>query len=190
MACFMRCSKGIKICCGVTAILITLLIVILVVLFLTVLKPKDPTINLQSVQLDGFRISLAPLELNVSLGIVVRVDNPNPGSFSYQNSTAYVNYRGNLLAEAPLYEDTIPSRGAHNISTSLNIFADNYTKIQDLPSDFLKGVINFTSTTTLTGKVKVLNLFRFKATSYSTCDISLFILEEIVNSTCIIQIKL
>ena len=85
----MRCSKGLKICCGVTALLLIILIVVLVVLFFTIFKPKDPDIVLQSVKLDGFKLEVFPtLKLNVSLGIVVTVENPNHGSFTYQNSTA------------------------------------------------------------------------------------------------------
>lgn len=185
----LRCSKGLKICCGVTAILLIVLVVILVILIFTVFKPKDPTITLASVTIERFHVVVFPtVELNASLGIVVTVDNPNHGSFRYQNSTAYLNYRGNLLAEAPLNEDTIPARETHNISTSLNVFAD-VTKIPDLVTDYLSGTINLTSTTTLPGKVKILNLFKIKATSYSTCDLSVFLHDNSVNSTCNIQLK-
>jgi len=187
--CSMRCSKGLKICCGVTALLLIILIVVLVVLFFTIFKPKDPDIVLQSVKLDGFKLEVFPtLKLNVSLGIVVTVENPNHGSFTYQNSTAFLYYRGNLVAEAPLHQDTIPARNDHNISTSLTIFVDP-TKFKDLASDYSGGVINFTSTTTLLGKVKVLDLFKIKATSYSTCDLSLFVNDQTINSTCNSEIK-
>lgn len=190
MACGMKCSKGLKICCGVTAILIILLLVTLLVLFLTVFKPKDPIIILQSVKFQGFEFQIPELKLNVSLGIVVTVNNRNHGSFSYQNSTSYLNYRGNLVAEASIHEDTIPARGALNISTSLNVFADEVSKSQGLLGDYARGVINFTSTTTLPGKVKILKLFKMKATSYSTCDLSVSVQDRSVNSTCNIKLKL
>ncbi|KAK7308084.1 hypothetical protein VNO77_41679 [Canavalia gladiata] len=189
MACGMRCSKGLKICCAVSAILLIILVVVLVILFFTVFKPKDPDIILQSVKLERIEIGFPSPEINVSLGLVVTVENPNHGSFTYQNSTAYLNYRGNIVAEAPIHEDTIPARGDHNISTSLDIFAD-IRKFKDLPSDFLRGVINFTSTTTLQGKVKILHLFKFKATSYSNCDLSLLVHDKSINSTCNTKIKL
>ncbi|RDY01202.1 hypothetical protein CR513_15505, partial [Mucuna pruriens] len=154
-ACGMRCSKGLKICCGVTAILLIILLVVLLVLFFTVFKSKDPNIILQSVKLQSYEAEIFTLELNVSLGIVVTVQNPNHGSFTYQNSTAYLYYRGNLVAEAPLHEDTIPARKDHNISTSLTIFLD-VTKFKDLLTDYFNGVINFTSKSTLQGKVKII----------------------------------
>lgn len=189
MACSMRCSKGLKICCGLTTVLLIILLVVLVVLFLTVFKAKDPDIILQSVKVEGLTLEYPTFKLNLSLDTVVTVKNPNPGSFTYQDSTAYLYHRGTLVAEAPLHEDTIPARKDHNISISLNFFAD-ITKLKDLASDYFSGVINFTSTTTLYGKVKVLDLFKIKAASYSTCHLSLFVSDQSSNYTCISQIKL
>ncbi|XP_052111051.1 uncharacterized protein LOC127742484 [Arachis duranensis] len=191
MACCMRCSKRMKICCGVTAAIVILLVVILVILIFTVFKQKDPTVTLQSVKVKEASLVVFPVEvINVSLGILLTVENPNYGSFSYHNSTAYLNYRGKLLATAPLHEDTLPARGSLNISTTLNFYADDIMKVLDLVADLVKGVINFTSTTTLEGRVKVLNLFKKKATSSSFCDISVFVHDKSVNSTCEIDVKL
>jgi len=189
MACGLRCTKGIKICCGVTTIFLIVVLVILLILFLTDFKRKDPTITLQSVKFGRFHLDILPiLDLNISLAILVTVDNPNHGSFTYQNSSAYLNYRGNLLATAPLHEDTIPALKSHNISTILNVYVD-VTEVPDLLGDYLSGVINFTSTTTLVGKVKILNFIKIKATTYSTCDIFVYIHGQIANSTCDNKIK-
>ncbi|KAK7308830.1 hypothetical protein RJT34_05094 [Clitoria ternatea] len=188
----MACSKGLKICGAVTAILVIIVLVVLVVLFLIVFKPKDPDIVIDSVKLNGFHlVEVFPtfeLHLNVTLGIFVRVKNPNYGSYSYNSSTSFINYRGNLVAEAPLPQDTIPARKDHNISTTLTVFADS-TKFEHLPSDFLSGVINFTSSTTLEGKVKVFQIFKKKATCYSTCDLSLFVRDQSIDFACDSKIK-
>nr|XP_004511451.1 uncharacterized protein LOC101510765 [Cicer arietinum] len=190
MSCGLKCSKGLKICCGVTTVLLIVVLVILVVLFITDFKPKDPKITLQSVTIQKIHVNVLPIiDLNASLAIVVTVDNPNHGSFRYQNSTAYLNYRGNPLAEAPLNEDTIPARKAHNISTSLNVYVD-ITEVPELFKDYTSGIINFTSTTTLVGKVKILKFIKIKATSYSTCDLFVYVHDHIVNSTCSVKIKL
>ncbi|CAJ2650990.1 unnamed protein product [Trifolium pratense] len=190
MSCGLKCTKGLKICCGVTTIFLIVVLVILLVLFLTDFKRKDPTITLQSVKFGRFHIGALPnLDLNLSLAIVVNVDNPNHGSFTYHNSTAYLNYRGRLLAEAPLPQDTIPARKSHNISTIVNVYVD-IAEVPDLISDFFSNYINFTSTTTLVGKVKILKFIKIKATSYSTCYIIVHIPDRSVNSTCDIQLKL
>lgn len=117
MICGNRSRKGLKICCGVTAILLITFIVVTVILYFTILKPKNPEITSQPVVLEHFELMVLPaLKLNVSLGIVVTVNNRNYGGFEYQNSTAYVTYRGDVVAEAPIQADTIPARREHNIS--------------------------------------------------------------------------
>ncbi|QCD91864.1 Late embryogenesis abundant protein [Vigna unguiculata] len=189
MVCCVRCSKGCKICCVSAILLVILLVVVVVVLFFTVFKPKDPDITLQSVKLEGFKLELPTFKLNLSLGVVVTVENPNHGSFTYQNSTAHLYHRGTLVAQAPLHEDTIPARHDHNITTSLSVFAD-ISELKDLSTDYSRGVINLTSTVTLFGKVKVLNLLKMKATSYSTCYLSLFIPHQSIDSMCNSEIKL
>ncbi|CAL5207302.1 unnamed protein product [Lathyrus oleraceus] len=190
MSCALKCSKGLKICCAVTSIFLIVVLVILLVLFLTDFKRKDPTITLQSVKFGRFFFDVSPIiDLNASLAILVTVDNPNHGSFTYQNSTAYLNYRGRLLAEAPLLEDTIPALKSHNITTLLNVYVD-VTQVPDLLGDYLSGIINFTSSTTLVGKIKILKFIKFKATSYSTCEILVYTRNQTVDSTCNTQLKL
>ncbi|CAK8539147.1 unnamed protein product [Lathyrus sativus] len=190
MSCALKCSKGLKICCGVTSIFLIVVLVILLVLFLTDFKRKDPTITLQSVKFGRFLFDVSPIiDLNASLAILVTVDNPNHGSFTYQNSTAYLYYRGKLLAEAPLVEDTLPALKSHNISTVLDVYVD-ITEVPDLLGDYLSGIINFTSTTSLVGKVKILKFIKFKATSYSICEILVNTHNQTVNSTCNIKLKL
>ncbi|KAK7834707.1 hypothetical protein CFP56_024179, partial [Quercus suber] len=46
--------KGLKICCGVTAILLITLIVVMVILYFTILTPKNPEITSQPVVLEHF----------------------------------------------------------------------------------------------------------------------------------------
>lgn len=191
MACGIRCSKGLKICCGVTIILIILLLVTFVVLFFTVFKPKEPIIIFQPVKVVGFESIVWPVfELNVSLGIVATVKNRNHGSFSYEDSKTTVDYRGNLVGEGPIHGDTIPELGELNMSTIVTIFADKLAKDQNFLDDFKSGVLNFTSSSTLHGKVRILRLFKMKATSFNTCYISLFTIARTTKSTCNSKIKI
>ncbi|XP_028806135.1 late embryogenesis abundant protein At1g64065-like [Neltuma alba] len=188
MACVIRCSRRQKICCGVTAIVVILLVVVLVVLFLTVFKPKEPIIIIQPVKLEGFVFVASPdskLELNVTLGVVATVKNRNHGSFTYQDSTATVSYRGSLVGEAPINGDTVPDHGELNVSTSLAVQADEVLKNGNFRDDYFnKGVLNFTSASTLQGKVKILKIIKKKATSLSTCYVSVFVKTNTIDTTC------
>jgi hypothetical protein len=183
--------RGLKICCGVTAILLITIFVVLLVLFLTILKPKDPKIISQPVILEHFHLLAFPfLSLNISLGMLVTVNNRNYGSFKYQNNTTYVRYHEEIVAEAPIEADTILARREHNISTTVNVLADKLITNPNFRGDFAAGVLNVTSETDLHGKVSLFKLIKMKATSYSTCDISIFLLNNSVISVCKSRVSL
>ncbi|KAL5578931.1 hypothetical protein UlMin_011373 [Ulmus minor] len=179
-----RCT-GLKIFIGVTCIFLLLVLVALIVLFQTILKPKEPSIITIPVSLDNLVLVVFPvIKIDVKLTILVTIDNPNYGSFTYQNSTANVRYYGNIVAQVPMPDDRIPPRGKHNITTSLNILGDKLTSDANFSGDFNKGVLNFTSEATLHGKVSLMKLIKKKATSYSTCNISIFIMSKKIDSIC------
>ncbi|KAA8520025.1 hypothetical protein F0562_014301 [Nyssa sinensis] len=159
-----------------------------VVLFFTILKPKNPKVITQAVTLESIRWGI-PLQLNVSLGVEVTVDNPNYGSFKYENSTVYISYRGSIVAEAPITEDTIPAHRKHDVGTTVEIMADKLIPDAHFREDFAAGCLNFTSSTTLHGKATVLKLFKIKATTYSICDVSLFLIAQNATSVCRTKIK-
>lgn len=181
--------KGLKICCGLTALIIIILLVVAIVLFLTILKPKQPKIATQSVTLEDIKFFPVPFFLNVSLGIVVRVDNPNYGSFKYHNSTAYVTYRGTVVAEGPIEQNTIPARGKLDIRTTVIVVGEKMVSNPLIWIDVFSGTLNFTSSTTLHGKATVLKFLKIKATSYCTCDISLVLLPQNVTAVCSSKVK-
>ncbi|XP_057764873.1 uncharacterized protein LOC130985770 [Salvia miltiorrhiza] len=178
----MRIPKSLKICGGVTALVIVSLFVIVLVLWLTVLKPKQPKITMQQATLK--HLHFYDLQINVTLGLLLTVKNPNHASFRYENTTAYISYRGSPVAEAPIEADTIPARRDHDISTDLVVDADRLVANSGFLGDVLAGCLNFTSSTTLHGRAKVLNLFKITATTYSTCDISVYIFYGNATSVC------
>lgn len=165
---------------------------VMVILYFTILKPKNPEITSQPVVLEHFELMVIPaIKLNVSLGIVVTVNNRNYGGFEYQNSTAYVTYRGDVVAEAPIQADTIPARRKHNISTTVIVLADKLITNPKILDDFKWGLgtLNFTSATTLHGKAIILKVFKKKAISDCTCDTSLFLGNVSSHSDCKSTVK-
>ncbi|KAH7545781.1 hypothetical protein FEM48_Zijuj01G0130200 [Ziziphus jujuba var. spinosa] len=177
--------RGLKICCGVTIIFFIMILVVLVVLFITIFKLKEPKIVTQPVSLQNLELQVLPvIRLNISLGILITVNNPNYGSFAYQETTSHVKYHGHVVAEAEIEEDTIPAHRKHNISTTAKIFADELISDENFLGDYFNGVLNFTASTTLHGKVHLLKFFKLKATSYSTCNISVFVQSKSIDSNC------
>ncbi|KAL3511301.1 hypothetical protein ACH5RR_030702 [Cinchona calisaya] len=182
--------RGLKICCGITTVLLIAIIVVALVLFFTILKPKNPKITTESVTLDYIKYEPIPIfHLNITLSIVITVDNRNYASFKYENSTVFVTYRGIPAAQGPIQQDTIPARAKHDIGTSVVIVVDNFSSNPDFLGDFTSGSLNFTSTTFLHGKATVLKLLKIKVSTYTTCDISVFINFQNASSVCQSKVK-
>ncbi|KAM1139169.1 hypothetical protein ACFX2I_036875 [Malus domestica] len=136
---------------------------------------RPPKSKIIPVSLEGFELVGFPvIKLNISIGILVTVKNPNYGGFKYENSTVHISYRGNVVAEAPIRDDTVPARSTHNITSVVSILADKLVTNSHFSGDMAVGVLNFTSETTLHGKVNLLKVFKMKATCYSDCNISIY----------------
>ncbi|XP_031390588.1 uncharacterized protein LOC116203062 [Punica granatum] len=181
-------GRRLKICCGVFAVLLLIITVTILVLYFTILKPKQPIMTSQPVMLEHFTGNLQG-QINVTLGITVTVYNRNYGSFRYNDSTTHITYRATEVADAPIKKDNIPARARHNISTSVNVFVDKLALVPGFGFDLLSGVVNVTASTTLHGRVKVLKLFKTKATTESTCDVSIFLIQQRAESVCIVKVK-
>ncbi|KAK9267495.1 hypothetical protein L1049_009923 [Liquidambar formosana] len=182
--------RGLKICCGVTAILFIIILVVVIVLSLTIFKPKQPKITTQSVTLEHAKLVIFPVvKLNVTLGIALTIDNRNYGGFKYEDSTSYVSYRGTVVAEAPIEHDRIPARGKLNVSTSVEIVGDKLILDPQFKQDCDSGIVNFTSSTILHGKVILLNFWKKKATTYSACNISIYVIDQAADSVCHSRVK-
>ncbi|GAB4830929.1 hypothetical protein Ancab_004957 [Ancistrocladus abbreviatus] len=183
-------NKDLKICCGIIALMIFTLVLVLVVLYLTVLGPKEPEIIAQIVNLRALNWEVSPkVSLNLSLGIMITVLNPNHGSLEYKSGTAYVRYREKVVAQALVPEAVIPSQRKHNVSMAVEVDGERLKPQADFSSDLNSGCFNCTSSITLLGRVRLLKLFSIKATSFSSCDISVLRSQE-VQYTCSSQVSL
>lgn len=183
--------RGLKICGCVAAVFFILILVVLIVLFTTILKPKEPKFINHQVTLEKIDLQVFPsIKGNVTLGILITVSNPNYGSFAYHGTISHVNYRDHIAAEAEIKDDRIPAHGKLIISTSAIIYADKLASDEHFLGDYFYGVVNVTSTTTLHGKVGLFNMLKMKATSYSICNISIFVQDQRVDSICKTRVRL
>ncbi|PIA25722.1 hypothetical protein AQUCO_10800012v1 [Aquilegia coerulea] len=183
--------RGLKICCACTAVIIAILIVTSVILYFTMLKPKQPITIAHPVTLQRIEFGLFPaLRLNITLGLVVTIKNRNYGSFAYKDTTTYISYRGGLVAEAPITGDKIQSRGKLNVTTSVEIIADRLIINPNFWMDVNAGSFNFSSSTTLKGRVNAFNILKTDATAQSMCDITVYIKAGFANSTCYSKLKM
>lgn len=182
--------RGLKICCGVTAIMIVIIVIISATLALTVFKPKDPEIDARAVGIQNIQLSLFPkLSVNATLDMEVTIKNPNYGSFKFENTTANVDYHGDIVAKFPMGSQNVPARGQVSLRALVSVMGDKLVSNPFFMGDFGLGSLNFTSDSALHGKVTVWNVIKVKATAYSACEISVFVATRNVISTCKSSIK-
>lgn len=183
-------KKYFKMCCtGITLILLVTMIII-VCLTLTVLKPKDPEISIQSFGFRKMQFTLYPnLTLNATLDMQVTVKNPNIGSFEYENTTTDINYHGDIVAKYSLGYRKVPAKGQVIHRTLMNVIGEKLVMNPYFMHDFGLGSFNFTSRSTRRGIVSVWNFIKFKGNIYTTCDISFITFGPKVISTCKSSLK-
>jgi hypothetical protein len=176
------------ICLLITLAFLTALAITLLVLFLTVLKVRDPTTRLISTKLSGIAPRLTfpavSLQLNVTLLLVVSVHNPNPASFAYDSGGhTDLTYRGAHVGSAEIDPGRIPSRGDGNVSLALTLQADRFA--DDLPQllgDVEAGAVPLEASTRIPGKVNIFGLFKRSAVAYSDCSFVFGVAEMRVRS--------
>lgn len=185
-----RTSRCCKICCGVVILFIIILLVVLIVLFTTILKPKQPKILAHDVIIQDFQFQLLPaFKLNVSLGLVVTIKNPNYGSFKYKNGTASVYYHEEDIAAVQMEDGEIPARGTKDISTSVLVIADKLILNPSFLADLLTGCFNFTSSSTIPGKASLFKIMKIHATANADCNIFVC-LNQTTDYTCYSKMKI
>ncbi|CAH1423560.1 unnamed protein product [Lactuca virosa] len=180
-----RSRKCLKICCGLTVALIVIFIIVSTILYFTVLKPKDPRITAHPTKLENVQFQLIPnVSINATLVLTLTIDNRNYGGFKFKDSIANVYYRGMLIAEVPVEHAQVPARGSFTLTTSANITGGKLATDPNFYSDIGSGWLNFTSTSTMHGKVTLLKIVGVKAKVDNLCDISVDILKLEVDPKC------
>lgn len=102
---------------------------------------------------------------------------------------AYISYRNSTVAVVPLEHDTIPARAKVNITAFAVLEMDQFVQNPMFLGDVESGRLEMDSAATLHGKVKVMKILKRRATAYSTCFISLFVVSRDIESHCTSRIK-
>ncbi|WJX73865.1 hypothetical protein P8452_57596 [Trifolium repens] len=182
-------KRSVKICLIVSTLFLILVSIVTITLIFTVFKPKDPTIG---VNFAHFNFLSPNIAMNVTLGMVITIINPNYGSFKYQNSIGYITYNDTIVGNVPIGSQFVPARSEINVNTSANFMVGKLIQNPNFWPDIIKNKMRFnlTSTTELPGKAIVLKYIKLKAIASCSCDISVNITSNGVESNCISRIKL
>ncbi|KAL8253531.1 hypothetical protein R6Q59_031752 [Mikania micrantha] len=172
-----RSRKCLKICCGVTVAVTVIFIVVSIVLYFTVFKPKDPQVIAHPTNLENLHVQLFPnVSINATLVLTLTINNRNYGSFKFKDSIANVYYRRMLVAELPIEHSEVPARGSLTMTAYANVTGDRMATDPNFYNDIGTGHLNFTSTSVMHGKVGVLKIIKVGAKVDSICDILVNIL--------------
>lgn len=180
-----RQRKYIKCCGSVTAVLLVLAVTLLVLGF-TVFHIKDPRVRMNSVtlQLRNGNFSLSQGG-NITLTADVSVKNPNAASFRYSNSTTTVYYGGSMVGEAQIPSGKAKARRTVRMNLTVDIITDKIAAVPSLANDWSSGALAMNSYTKLSGRVKILNIFKKKVVVQLNCTMTYNVLsQEIQNQKC------
>lgn len=183
------CSRRLKVCCGVSTLFLILLVVVLTTLSLTIFKPKEPKITAHPTGLENLVFASEP-QVNVTIKMIISIDNPNYGGFKYKNTTACVTYHDAVVAEMPLVEEHVPARAKLNVTTTADLMVNKLISNPFFWKDFAAGCMSLNSKAVLHGHVSLLKLVKLHFKALSSCDILFFFSSRNVEPRCNTKINL
>ncbi|XP_062004755.1 uncharacterized protein LOC133721989 [Rosa rugosa] len=189
-----RSRKCRNICLAVTAGTVVI-VLILVVLCLTVFKAKDPEITVNSVVLRNlqadFNVNKFSVDVNITLDVHLTLKNPNKVGVKYTNSTASLNYRGELVGEVPIGAGKISADQTKPLDITLTVMGDRFLgKTQELLPDVVAGTIPLDTVAKISGKVSILGIFKVHVVSTTSCDINVYVRNNTIGKVCTYKTKL
>lgn len=164
--------QGTCACCIVFWIIIILL---LGILYFSLYQPQNPDVQLQTIQLDSIALGGYPniSSVNVSLSLLVLVNNPNRAVFFYSSSTAYLYHSGFEVGYALIPAGQIQDQEA--VVLSVNLTVESFTLMQGvyLDNDVEAGSLTLATSTIIGGHVTVLGMFTHHALTASNCTVNI-----------------
>lgn len=182
-------------CCFICLAVLLLLGLLFLILGLTVFKAKKPVITVNSVSLRDMDFSLDIVRLQVHLNVTLQADlsvrNPNRVGFKYDSTSAILQYKGQVVGDAPIPAGGIGSRDTRPMNITLTVMADRLLSNSGLYSDILSGsgMLPLTTYVKLSGVVRV--LFKIHVKTTTSCDLYIDVLNrKLANQTCHYKTKL
>ncbi|KAL0406967.1 UNVERIFIED_CONTAM: hypothetical protein Slati_4010600 [Sesamum latifolium] len=185
-------KKSLCICLWVAVATVVLGSLILLLLGLTVFKPKHPITTVDSIGVSDLHFSIDVAELRVHLNVTldahVTVKNPNRVDFKYTNSSAVLIYRGKEVGDADIPAGEIGGGGARSLSLKLTLMADRLLSDSDFYSDVISGTLPLQSNVKLPGKLRL--LIDISVVAYASCDLQIHLASRSLDQKCHYKAKL
>ncbi|RDY04126.1 Late embryogenesis abundant protein, partial [Mucuna pruriens] len=167
-------SKGWITCVVATLIVVIAVVLLAAILALNTYKPRKPVTSVDSIKLEDMDFNLNIFKLsvnvNVTLNVDVSVNNTNKFGFKYYDSSAQLNYRGELIGEATIPNGELLPMETMGLNLTLTIMADRFISNPQVPKDAASGTLPLNALIKILGKVNILGFIEFHASSTSSCD--------------------
>ncbi|OAY77458.1 uncharacterized protein LOC109717411 [Ananas comosus] len=173
-------------CCGATTVVLG---VVLLVLFLTVFKVKDPTLTMNSLTIDSFNLDLSspphnPVSANVTLTADISIKNPNAASFRFGSSATEFYYEGATVGVAYAPAGRVGADRTVRMNVTVDVLADQLASRPDAGSTILSGGdLNLTTHTDIAGRVSVLGIYKRHIKIAMNCSVVLQVSLTSANTT-------
>lgn len=169
-------------CLIITLGVVIALVLLIVILALTVFKPKNPitsvdSINFRDMDMD-YNIFALSVDTNVTLAVDVTVKNPNNFGFKYSDTTALLNYRGQLVGEAPVPSQEIHPGETKAMNLTLNVMANRLMSNPQLYNDLSTGALPLNTFFSVSAEVKILGFIKVHVDASTTCDFKINLTNE------------
>ncbi|KAJ6933682.1 hypothetical protein NC651_008930 [Populus alba x Populus x berolinensis] len=150
-------------CCGCITAMLLIVAVTVLVLALTVFHIKDPVIKMNRVLVQRLELAHGTLrkDVNVTLLAEVAVKNPNAASFKFKKGTTTIYYGGAVVGEANTPPGTAKARRTLHMNVTVDLIPAKLLAVPRFSSDIRSaGALNLTSSTIISGKVRILRTFK------------------------------
>lgn len=129
--------------------------------------------------------------LNISFDVNLSIKNKNKIGFKFTNSSAFLNYRGQVVGEVPIPAGEISADKTFNMDLTVTFMADRLLSDSDLYLDIINGTLPFSTSTRISSKVDIIGIFKIHVASYASCEVIIDVKNKsVAKKTCHSKTKL
>ncbi|MCO5597360.1 hypothetical protein L7F22_051436 [Adiantum nelumboides] len=165
-----------QVACMVVLALLVAVVALLAVLYFTNFRPKDPKVEVPTMQLLSLYTAGYPAAItsaNLTLNLQLSLHNPNKAPFYLLGgSSASLLYYGAAVGSTSLPPVTILAQSSTALSAALTVDGPTPLGGPHMYADVASSLLQVSTSVTILGKVTTLNIFSHHSKVVSNCDVS------------------
>ncbi|PWA55711.1 Late embryogenesis abundant protein, LEA-14 [Artemisia annua] len=174
--------------CLMSIVIITTCIAAILLLFsLTAGRFRTPKFRVRSATFGTFNIvnSTTNASFEISMNTEVGIKNTNFRRFRYRSTTVEYYYQDRKVGEGNVFNENVKARDTRKFVVPVILSSSNVTSSSELRNDLNVGVLPLRSRSRLTGKFKILVVFRKYKHVNMDCTMDLVVASRVLrNISC------